>query len=127
MANINVKILVVDDSATMRRIVTNVLGMLGFSNITLAIDGTEALQFLVSDDFDLIVSDWNMEPVSGMDLLRHVRKDGKLKNLPFIMLSAESDKKSIIEAMKNGVSEYIVKPFSKETLRNKIQNIFGSL
>jgi two-component system, chemotaxis family, chemotaxis protein CheY len=127
MVNINMKILVVDDSATMRRIVTNVLSMLGFSNITLAIDGTEALQLLVSDDFDLIVSDWSMEPVSGMDLLKHVRKDGKLKNLPFIMLSGESDKKSIIATMKNGVSEYIVKPFSKETLRSKIQNIFGSL
>ena len=120
------KILVVDDSATMRRIVSNVLSMLGFANITTAINGKEALQALGSDDFDLVVSDWKMEPINGLDLLKKIRGDEKLKDLPFIMLSAESDKRSIIETINNGVSEYIVKPFSKETLKGKIQNIFGS-
>ena len=126
MLNINMKILVVDDSATMRRIVSNVLSMLGFANITTAINGKEALQALGSDDFDLVVSDWKMEPINGLDLLKKIRGDEKLKDLPFIMLSAESDKRSIIETINNGVSEYIVKPFSKETLKGKIQNIFGS-
>jgi two-component system, chemotaxis family, chemotaxis protein CheY len=125
MVNNNMKILVVDDSATMRRIVSNVLSMLGFANITTAINGKEALQALGSDDFDLVVSDWKMEPINGLDLLKKIRGDKKLKDLPFIMLSAESDKKSIIETINNGVSEYIVKPFSKETLKGKIQNIFG--
>ena len=125
MLNINMKILVVDDSATMRRIVSNVLSMLGFANITTAINGKEALQALGSDDFDLVVSDWKMEPINGLDLLKKIRGDEKLKDLPFIMLSAESDKRSIIETINNGVSEYIVKPFSKETLKGKIQNIFG--
>ena len=125
MVNNNMKILVVDDSATMRRIVSNVLSMLGFANITTAINGKEALQALGSDDFDLVVSDWKMEPINGLDLLKKIRGDKKLKDLPFIMLSAVSDKKSIIEAINNGVSEYIVKPFSKETLKGKIQNIFG--
>ena len=120
------KILVVDDSATMRRIVSNVLSMLGFANITTAINGKEALQALGSDDFDLVVSDWKMEPINGLDLLKKIRGDEKLKDLPFIMLSAESDKISIIETINTGVSEYIVKPFSKETLKGKIQNIFGS-
>ena len=126
MVNVNMKILVVDDSATMRRIVANVLSMLGFANITTAINGKEALQALGSDDFDLVVSDWKMEPINGLDLLKKIRGDEKLKDLPFIMLSAESDKRSIIETINNGVSEYIVKPFSKETLKGKIQNIFGS-
>ena len=126
MLNVNMKILVVDDSATMRRIVSNVLSMLGFANITTAINGKEALQALGSDDFDLVVSDWKMEPINGLDLLKKIRGDEKLKDLPFIMLSAESDKRSIIETINNGVSEYIVKPFSKETLKGKIQNIFGS-
>ena len=125
MVNNNMKILVVDDSATMRRIVSNVLSMLGFANITTAINGKEALQALGSDDFDLVVSDWKMEPINGLDLLKKIRGDEKLKDLPFIMLSAESDKRSIIETINNGVSEYIVKPFSKETLKGKIQNIFG--
>ena len=125
MLNVNMKILVVDDSATMRRIVSNVLSMLGFANITTAINGKEALQALGSDDFDLVVSDWKMEPINGLDLLKKIRGDEKLKDLPFIMLSAESDKRSIIETINNGVSEYIVKPFSKETLKGKIQNIFG--
>ena len=125
MVNNNMKILVVDDSATMRRIVSNVLSMLGFANITTAINGKEALQALGSDDFDLVVSDWKMEPINGLDLLKKIRGDKKLKDLPFIMLSAESDKRSIIETINNGVSEYIVKPFSKETLKGKIQNIFG--
>ena len=126
MVNNNMKILVVDDSATMRRIVSNVLSMLGFANITTAINGKDALQALGSDDFDLVVSDWKMEPINGLDLLKKIRGDEKLKDLPFIMLSAESDKRSIIETINNGVSEYIVKPFSKETLKGKIQNIFGS-
>ena len=125
MVNNNMKILVVDDSATMRRIVSNVLSMLGFANITTAINGKDALQALGSDDFDLVVSDWKMEPINGLDLLKKIRGDEKLKDLPFIMLSAESDKRSIIETINNGVSEYIVKPFSKETLKGKIQNIFG--
>jgi two-component system chemotaxis response regulator CheY len=99
--------------------------MLGFANITTAINGKEALQALGSDDFDLVVSDWKMEPINGLDLLKKIRGDEKLKDLPFIMLSAESDKRSIIETINNGVSEYIVKPFSKETLKGKIQNIFG--
>ncbi len=126
MLNVNMKILVVDDSATMRRIVSNVLSMLGFANITTAINGKEALQALGSDDFDLVVSDWKMEPINGLDLLKKIRGDKKMKELPFIMLSAESDKRCIMETINNGVSEYIVKPFSKETLKGKIQNIFGS-
>ncbi|WP_197603101.1 response regulator [Magnetospirillum sp. XM-1] len=119
------KILVVDDSATMRRIICNILVMLGFSSVSVAVNGKSAMEELYLHEYSLVISDWRMEPISGLDLLRWIRRDKKLNQLPFIMISAESDRNSIIETVKSGVSDYIVKPFSKATLKNKLQNIFG--
>jgi len=118
-------ILVVDDYNTMRRIVRNLLKQLGFDNTDEAADGAEALQKLRDKSFSLIISDWNMEPMSGMDLLKQVRADEKLKNLPFIMVTAESKPENVIAAKQAGVSNYIVKPFNAETLKTKLTSVIG--
>ena len=118
------KILVVDDFATMRRIVKNTLQQLGFQNIEEAEDGKVALDKLKAGSFEFVISDWNMPNMMGIDLLRSVRGDEKLKSLPFLMVTAESLKENVMEAVKSGVSNYIVKPFSAETLEDKLTAIF---
>ena len=125
-ANPNMKILVVDDFATMRRIVKNILTQLGFKNVIEADDGTSALDVLKSEKIDLIISDWNMPKMTGLDLLKAVRADANMANTPFIMVTAEAQQDNIILAVKAKVSQYIVKPFTAETLAEKLQKIFGS-
>ncbi|MDD5206883.1 MAG: chemotaxis response regulator CheY [Desulfobacterales bacterium] len=121
----SMKVLVVDDFATMRRIVKGVLKQLGFSNIIEAEDGNTALGELKKEKIGLIVSDWNMPNMSGLDLLKAVRGDASLKAIPFIMVTAEGQKENVIEAVKAGVSNYIVKPFTPETFGEKLQKVFG--
>ncbi len=123
-ADPNMKILVVDDFATMRRIIKNILTQLGFKNIIEADDGTTALDVLKSEKIGLIVSDWNMPKMTGLDLLKAVRADANLTNLPFIMVTAEAQQDNIILAVKAKVSQYIVKPFTAETLSEKLNKIF---
>ncbi|MEF3168270.1 MAG: chemotaxis response regulator CheY [Deltaproteobacteria bacterium] len=121
----NMKILIVDDFATMRRIVKNILTQLGFKNFIEAEDGTIAWDVLQKEKVDFIVSDWNMPTMTGIELLKKVRADERFKDLPFIMVTAEAQKENIIEAVKARVSNYIVKPFTPETLSEKIQKIFS--
>ena len=123
-ADPNMKILVVDDFATMRRIIKNILTQLGFKNIIEADDGTTALDVLKSEKIGLIVSDWNMPKMTGLDLLKAVRADASLTNTPFIMVTAEAQQDNIILAVKAKVSQYIVKPFTAETLSEKLSKIF---
>ncbi len=125
-ANPNMKILIVDDFATMRRIVKNILTQLGFKNIIEADDGTTALERLKSEKVDLIVSDWNMPKMTGLDLLKAVRSDPNMADTPFIMVTAEAQQDNIILAVKAKVSQYIVKPFTADTLGEKLQKIFGA-
>lgn len=118
-------ILVVDDYNTMRRIVRNLLKQLGFDNVDEAADGGDAFKKLQEKNYGLIISDWNMEPVTGMDLLKQVRAHDKLKNTPFIMVTAESKPENVIAAKQAGVSNYIVKPFNAETLKTKMSSVIG--
>ncbi len=121
----NIKVLVVDDFSTMRRIVKNILRQLGFNNIVEADDGTTGLGILQKEKIDLIISDWNMPKMTGLDLLKTVRSDDALKDIPFLMVTAEAQQENIIEAVKSGVSNYIVKPFTAETLGKKIEQVFN--
>ncbi len=123
--DMNMSILVVDDYKTMLRILRNLLRQLNFSNIAEASDGAAALQKLRKSPFGLIISDWNMEPMTGIQLLREVRGDEKLKSIPFIMITAESKSENVIAAKEAGVSNYIVKPFNAETLKSKIVSVIG--
>jgi two-component system chemotaxis response regulator CheY len=123
-ADPNMKILVVDDMVTMRRIVKNVLKQLGFANVDEAENGQEALQKLRSDAYGFVVSDWNMPVMTGIDMLRAIRADEKLKTIPVLMVTAEAQQSNLIEAVQAGVSNYIVKPFTAETLQEKIAKIF---
>jgi two-component system chemotaxis response regulator CheY len=118
------KFLVVDDFATMRRIIRNLLRQLGYSKIEEAEDGNVALRKLKSQPFDLIICDWNMPNMTGIELLREIRTDDALKSTPFLMVTAEAIKENIIEAVKAGVSNYIVKPFTADVLSSKIDAIF---
>lgn len=118
------KILVVDDFSTMRRIIKNLLRDLGFSNTQEADDGLTALPMLQSTDFDFLITDWNMPGMQGIDLLKAVRADPKLASLPVLMVTAESKRDQIVEAAQAGVSGYIVKPFTAQTLEEKIGKIF---
>ena len=120
----NTKFLVVDDFSTMRRIVRNLLKELGFSNVQEAEDGVEALAKLRGNEFDFVVSDWNMPNMTGIELLRAIRADDKLKHLPVLMVTAEAKKENIIEAAKAGASGYVVKPFTAATLDEKLKKIF---
>jgi two-component system chemotaxis response regulator CheY len=113
-------VLVVDDYATMRRIIRNLLQQLGFTDVDEAADGEQALAKLRDKDFDLVISDWNMEPMTGLDLLKAVRADARLKALPFIMVTAESKTENVVAAKQAGVSNYIVKPFNAEILKQKL-------
>jgi two-component system, chemotaxis family, chemotaxis protein CheY len=123
--NPNMKILVVDDFSTMRRIVRNLLKELGFVNIQEAEDGVDALAKLRTDyNFQFVVSDWNMPNMTGIDLLRAIRADAQLKHLPVLMVTAEAKRENIIEAAQAGASGYVVKPFTAGTLNEKLQKIF---
>ena len=121
----NMPILIVDDYKTMLRVLRNFLRQLNFSNIEEATDGSMALQKLRQQDYGFVISDWNMEPMTGIQLLREVRADDKLKHLPFIMITAESKSENVIAAKQAGVSNYIVKPFSAETLKSKMTSVLG--
>ncbi|MFW6021719.1 MAG: chemotaxis response regulator CheY [Guyparkeria sp.] len=120
----NMKILVVDDFSTMRRIIKNLLKELGFTNIEEADDGQTALPLLKQGNFDFLVTDWNMPGMSGIDLLRAVRADPKLASLPVLMVTAEAKREQIVLAAQEGVNGYIVKPFNGATLKEKIDKIF---
>ncbi|GHU03820.1 response regulator [Alphaproteobacteria bacterium] len=123
--DMNMNVLIVDDYKTMLRIVRNLLRQLGFVNIDEATDGSMALQKLREGNFGLVISDWNMEPMTGLQLLREVRSDDRLKALPFIMVTAESKSENVVAAKQAGVSNYIVKPFNAETLKSKIVTVIG--
>ena len=120
----NMKILIVDDFSTMRRIIKNLLRDLGFNNTDEADDGNTGLPKLQSGNFDFLVTDWNMPGMTGIDLLRAVRADPKLKTLPVLMVTAEAKKEQIVMAAQEGVNGYIVKPFTAQTLKEKIDKIF---
>ena len=122
----NMQVLIVDDYKTMLRIIRNLLKQLGFNNVDEATDGSSALQKLRDKDFGLVISDWNMEPMSGLQLLKEVRADTKLKDLPFIMITAESKSENVIAAKEAGVSNYIVKPFNAATLKGKLASVLGN-
>lgn len=125
--NKNMKILVVDDFSTMRRIIKNLLRDLGFNNTLEADDGNTALPMLKTGNFDFLVTDWNMPGMQGIDLLKAVRQDPALSTLPVMMVTAESKRDQIIEAAQAGVNGYIVKPFTAQTLKEKIEKIFERL
>ncbi len=119
MMDVTMKVLVVDDFATMRRIIRSALKQIGFTKIIEAEDGTDALRELKREDIGLILADWNMPKMTGLDLLKAIRGDEGLKDIPFIMVTAEGQKDNVLEAVKSGVSNYIIKPFTPETLEKK--------
>ena len=123
----NMKILVVDDFSTMRRIIKNLLKDLGFTSIQEADDGNTALPMLQQGDFDFVVTDWNMPGMQGIDLLRAIRADGNLKHIPVLMVTAEAKKEQIIAAAQAGVNGYVIKPFTAATLKEKLAKIFQRL
>ncbi|KVV05337.1 MULTISPECIES: chemotaxis response regulator CheY [Pseudomonas] len=118
------KILIVDDFSTMRRIIKNLLRDLGFTNTVEADDGITAIPILNTGSIDFLVTDWNMPGMTGIDLLRHVRADEKLRSLPVLMVTAEAKREQIIEAAQAGVNGYVVKPFTALALKEKIEKIF---
>ncbi|MGD0883881.1 MAG: chemotaxis response regulator CheY [Thermodesulfovibrionales bacterium] len=127
MPDYKMKILVIDDFSTMRRIVKNILKQLGFENIEEAEDGVQAYSKLQNGGFGFVVSDWNMPNMDGIELLRKVRSDPALKDIPFLMVTAEAEKEKVIEAIKSGVNNYIVKPFTAEVLKEKMDKIFEKM
>lgn len=122
-ADPNLPILIVDDQKTMLRIIRTLLQQIGFTNVTEALDGTKALELMRLQNFGLILSDWNMEPMSGMDFLKAVRGGPVNENVPFIMVTAENKTENVIAAKQAGVNNYIVKPFNADTLRVKIESV----
>jgi two-component system chemotaxis response regulator CheY len=123
----NMEILVVDDYPTMRRIIKNLLSQLGFANVSEATDGGDALAKMRLRSPGLVFSDWNMEPMTGLQLLKEVRSDNKLKEVPFIMVTAESKTENVVAAKSAGVNNYIVKPFNAETLKGKMASVIGPI
>ena len=119
----SINVLIVDDYKTMLRIIRNLLKQIEFHNVDEATDGGEALAKLRAGNFGLVISDWNMQPMSGLQLLQEVRADARLKSTPFIIVTAESKAENVVAAKQAGVSNYIVKPFNAETLRNKIEKV----
>ena len=119
----SIKILIIDDFATMRRILKNILKQLGFKNLVEADDGTTALDILESQKIDLIISDWNMPKMTGLELLKKVRASTEYKKTPFLMVTAEAQKQNVIEAVQAGVSNYVVKPFTAEAISEKLEKI----
>ena len=124
--DLSMPILVVDDYNTMIRIIRNLLRQLGFEDVDEASDGAVALDKMRDKKYGLVISDWNMEPMTGYDLLQQVRSDPQLAPTPFIMVTAESKTENVIAAKQAGVNNYIVKPFNRETLKNKIEAVFGA-
>jgi two-component system chemotaxis response regulator CheY len=122
--NLSMPVLVVDDYNTMIRIIRNLLKQIGFQDVDDASDGASALAKMRAKKYGLVISDWNMEPMTGYDLLKEVRADPQLGQIPFIMVTAESKTENVIAAKKAGVNNYIVKPFNAQTLQNKIQSVF---
>jgi len=127
MSDFKMRILVVDDFSTMRRIVKNLLKQLGYENIEEAEDGAQAYSKLKNGGFGFVVSDWNMPNMDGLDLLKKVRSDPELKDLPILMVTAEAEKEKVITAIQAGVNNYIVKPFTGEVLKEKMDKIFERL
>jgi two-component system chemotaxis response regulator CheY len=123
--DLSMPVLLVDDYKTMIRIIRNLLKQLGFSDVDDAADGTEALEMLRKKKYGLVISDWNMEPMTGYELLKEVRTDDSLARTPFIMVTAESKTENVVAAKKAGVNNYIVKPFNAATLKSKIDAVFG--
>ncbi|MFZ2587066.1 MAG: chemotaxis response regulator CheY [Alphaproteobacteria bacterium] len=121
----NMRILVVDDFQTMRRIIINLMKQLGFNNCSEADDGSTGWDKIQGEKFDLIISDWNMPKMTGMDFLRKVRADERYKTTPFIMVTAEGKRENVIAAVQAGVSNYIVKPFNAATLKEKLVKVIG--
>jgi two-component system chemotaxis response regulator CheY len=119
----DMNVLIVDDYKTMLRIIRNLLKQIDFNNVDEATDGAEALSMLRKGNYGLVISDWNMQPMTGLQLLQEVRADGKLRSVPFIMITAESKAENVVAAKQAGVSNYIVKPFNAETLRGKIEKV----
>jgi len=127
MPDFKIKILIVDDFSTMRRITKNILRQLGFENTEEAEDGIQAYMKLKTGDFGFVISDWNMPNKDGLELLKTVRADPALKDIPFLMVTAEAEKDKVIEAIKSGVNNYIVKPYTAEVLKEKMDRIFEKL
>jgi two-component system chemotaxis response regulator CheY len=129
MPDPNIKILIVDDMAAMRKILKTLLAQLGYKNVDEAEDGKQALEILKQnpDKYGLVITDWNMPNMTGIELVQEIRKDEKLKHLPILMVTAEAKKENVLMAIKAGVNNYIVKPFTAETLKEKIEKIFSSL
>ena len=122
----NMNVLIVDDYSTMLRIIKNLLKQLGFNNVDEASDGTAALEKLKKKPYGLVISDWNMEPMTGLELLKQIRaSNDNYKNVPFIMVTAESKTENVIAAKQAGVNNYIVKPFNAETLKSKMSSVLG--
>ncbi len=123
--NLNMKVLVVDDFATMRKIVRNILKQIGFTNIIEADDGANALSIIKEDKIDFVVTDWNMPNMTGLELLKNIRAQDNGKNLPVLMVTAEGLAENVVDAVKAGVDNYIVKPFTADTIQAKIEQIFA--
>ncbi len=123
--DLSMTVLVVDDFATMRRILKNIFRQLGFENVIEADDGTTALEALKKNKIDLIVSDWNMPKMTGLELLKTVRASDEYKGIPFLMVTAEAQKQNVLDAVQAGVSNYVVKPFTAEQISDKLEKIFG--
>ena len=127
MPDLKMRFLVVDDFSTMRRIVKNILKQLGYENIDEAEDGAQAYSKLQNNDYDFVISDWNMPNMDGLELLKKIRSDQKLKAMPVLMVTAEAEKEKVITAVQAGVNNYIVKPFTAEVLKEKMDRIFEKL
>ena len=127
LIDFRMKVLVVDDFATMRKIVRNILKQIGFEDITEAEDGNAALRILKNEKIGLVVTDWNMPNMSGLELLQEIRRDGQTQNTPVLMVTAEGLKENVMEAVKAGVNNYVVKPFTAEVLQEKIESIFKKM
>jgi two-component system chemotaxis response regulator CheY len=127
MRNLDRQVLIVDDYNTMRRIMRNLLGQIGFISVEEAEDGVAGLKKMRERNIGLVISDWNMSPVSGLEFLKEVRNDALLKETPFIMITAESKTENVVAAKAAGVSNYIVKPFNADTLKKKIEAVLGPL
>jgi len=125
MADLSMKILIVDDFSTMRRIVRNILKQLSFNNVDEAEDGDVALEKLKNGDYDFVITDWNMPNMTGLDLLKAIRSDVRLKDMPVLLITAEAEKENVVLAAQAGVNDYIVKPFTGDVLQQKINRIFA--